>query len=203
MTSIARRAVEALRDRRLAAAAARDQLAPPPSAFASFGAGSWIVPPARVWGAEWISVGDDVVILEHAQLSVVRRDGDPEPRLVFGDGCRIGSMCHVACAGEVVFGARVLTAGRVYVGDTSHGYDDPSLAVLDQPMAAPRPVRIGSGSFLGIGAVVTAGVTLGEHAYVAAGAVVTTDVASRTVVAGNPAVPVRRWDEVARAWVRC
>jgi maltose O-acetyltransferase len=44
------------------------------------------------------------------------------------------------------------------------------------------------------------GVTIGENALVAAGAVVNRDVPARTVVAGNPARVVRRWDDVEEHW---
>ena len=68
-------------------------------------------------------------------------------------------------------------------------------------MAAPQAVHIGRGAFLGIGCAVLMGVTVGEHAYIGAGAVVTDDVPARAVVVGNPARVVRRWDEAAAAWV--
>jgi hypothetical protein len=68
-------------------------------------------------------------------------------------------------------------------------------------MAHPEPVVIGRGAFLGVGSIVLMGVTVGEHAYVGAGAVVTADVAPYTLVVGNPARPVRRWDEAAGDWL--
>ena len=107
---------------------------------------------------------------------------------------------HVACVGEVVIEEEVLTAAMVFIGDTYHDYSDPDRAVLDQPMAVPKPVRIGRGAFLGIGSIVLQGVTVGEQAYVAAGAVVTTDVPPRTLVAGNPARPVRRYEAESATW---
>jgi acetyltransferase-like isoleucine patch superfamily enzyme len=58
-----------------------------------------------------------------------------------------------------------------------------------------RPVRIGRDCWLGFGAAVMKGVTLGEEVIVAAGAMVVSDVAPRTVVAGNPARPVRALGE--------
>jgi maltose O-acetyltransferase len=49
------------------------------------------------------------------------------------------------------------------------------------------PVRIRRGAYIGAGAIVLPGVTIGEQAIVGAGSVVTRDVAPRTVVAGVPA----------------
>ncbi|MER3452915.1 MAG: hypothetical protein C4344_04460 [Acidimicrobiia bacterium] len=124
------------------------------------------------------------------------------PRLEIGDRCRIGRFCHIACAGSVRIGPEVLAADMIYIADTHHGFEDPFLPVRLQPLGPPRPVRIERGAFLGIRAVVLEGVTIGENAYVAAGAVVVDDVEPRTIVAGNPARPVRRWDAAAEAWVR-
>lgn len=178
----------------------RDTSPPPPSAFASFGEGSWIVPPARVLTPEAISIGSQVIIHEHAWLSVVPAVAGVKPRLEIGNRCSIGRMMHVACVGEVVIEEEVLTAAMVFIGDTYHDYSDPDRAVLDQPMAVPKPVRIGRGAFLGIGSIVLQGVTVGEQAYVAAGAVVTSDVPPRTLVAGNPARPVRRYEAESATW---
>ena len=58
--------------------------------------------------------------------------------------------------------------------------------------AQAAPVRIGSGAWLCVGALVLPGVTVGENALVAAGAVVTRDVAPGWLVAGVPAQPVKQ-----------
>ncbi len=55
-----------------------------------------------------------------------------------------------------------------------------------------RPTRIGDRVFIGANAVVNMGVSIGDEAVVAAGAVVSRDVAARTVVAGVPARLVAR-----------
>lgn len=54
-----------------------------------------------------------------------------------------------------------------------------------------HPVAIGHDVWIGHGAVILAGRTVGTGAVVAAGAIVTKDVAPYTIVAGNPARPVR------------
>ncbi len=60
------------------------------------------------------------------------------------------------------------------------------------------PVRICRNAWIGAGAIILAGVTIGENAIVAAGAVVTKDVAPNTVVGGNPAKIIKlfRWKRI-------
>ena len=53
------------------------------------------------------------------------------------------------------------------------------------------PVRICDDAWIGAGAIVLRGVTVGQGGVVAAGAVVTKDVLPYSIVAGNPAVLVR------------
>ncbi|KAD3632974.1 sugar O-acetyltransferase [Arthrobacter yangruifuii] len=58
-------------------------------------------------------------------------------------------------------------------------------------LEAARPISIGNNVWLGGGATILPGITVGENSVVGAGAVVTRDVPPNTVVVGNPAKPVR------------
>jgi acetyltransferase-like isoleucine patch superfamily enzyme len=196
-----RRLVDERHNRRMAAFAARALMPPPRSAFAAFGTGSVIVPPARVTMPEAIEIGDRVVISEHAWLAVTRAVDGFEPRLVIRDEALIERMCHIACVGEVEIGPKVSIGERVLIGDTFHRYDDVNVPVIDQPMADPQKVTIERGAHLGLACLIMPGVTIGENATVGAGAVVTRDVPPRAVVVGNPARVVTRWDEDSGTWV--
>ena len=171
----------------------RDLTPPPPSAFRRFGAGSVLVPPARVNSPECIEIGDGVVVLEHGWLSVRSEHAGAPPRLVIGDRVRFGRCLTIACIGEVVVEDDVMTSDGVFIGDCFHEYSDPHTPVLYQPMSTPEPVRIERGAYLGAGSIVLPGVTVGTGAYVGEGAVVADDVAPRTVVLGNPARVVERY----------
>lgn len=177
---------------------------PPPRAYAAFGADSVIAEPATITCPHRIEIGDGVLIMPGAWLSVVEehRGRRYEPRLRIGDRASLGRDMVIACIGLVEIGADVLTGDRVFIGDTYHDFRDPNTPVGRQHMVDPRPVRIGRGAFLGLGAIVLPGVTIGENGYVGAGAVVTEDVPDRCVVVGNPARVIRRWDDAARQWVR-
>ena len=68
------------------------------------------------------------------------------------------------------------------------------------------PVTIGNNVWIGGGVQIIGGVTIGDNAVVAAGSVVIRDVPSNTLVAGNPARPVRRItakDRLKYAWAPC
>lgn len=55
-----------------------------------------------------------------------------------------------------------------------------------------RPITIGDKAWIGFDCIILSGVTIGEGAVVGAGSVVREDVEPWTVVAGNPAVPIKK-----------
>lgn len=191
---------ESWRSRQVGAATARNLTPPPPSAFGSFGPGSYIVPPARVTMPEAIHLGAGVIIHEHSWISVVAAVPGYTPKLTIGDGTLIDRLLHLACVGEIEIGEDVLIGERTLIGDTYHDYMDPDAPILEQAVA-PRKVTIERRAHLGLNVIVMPGVTIGQEAIVGAGAVVTRDVPPRTVVVGNPARVVRRFDPEREEWV--
>jgi acetyltransferase-like isoleucine patch superfamily enzyme len=178
----------------------RELTPPPPSAFAAFGAGSMIVPPARVESPRSIWIGSNVRIHENGWLCVKPQPSLPAPRLTIGDGTSINRFAKIVCAGEVSIGDGCMLAEHVFISDTRYRYEDPNRPIIDQGLELPRPVIIGRNTFIGFRAIVAPGVNIGENAYVGAGAVVTEDVPDRCVVVGDPARIVRRYDAVAGTW---
>jgi putative colanic acid biosynthesis acetyltransferase WcaF len=107
------------------------------------------------------------------------------------DQIRIGDHCSIAydsfwvAGAPIVIGNHVVTGHRVEFYASDHDPDDPAFARRDAPILVEDRAWIGSR------AIVLKGVTIGRGAVVAAGAVVTQDVPPFTIVAGNPARPVR------------
>lgn len=170
--------------------------------FGGFGPGSTIGWPRTVTQPERVFIGRDVhlgdytwfALTEVRAVQVTQGAGVPEqafdPRLEIGDRTRFGRDLTIACLGEIVIGTDVLGGDRILIADTYHDYRDPTVAISQQPMVAPRPVRIEDGVTLGTGVIVNPGVTIGAGAVVRPGSVVTKDVPAGAHVGGNPARPV-------------
>lgn len=78
----------------------------------------------------------------------------------------------------------------VSIGDYSVvGADSALLAHC--PVRGALPCRIGRFVYVGYGAIILPGVTVGDHCLVGGGAVVTTDMPPGSIVAGNPAKAIR------------
>jgi acetyltransferase-like isoleucine patch superfamily enzyme len=92
----------------------------------------------------------------------------------------------------------VFTGPYVYITDQNHGYTDPDVPVGRQ-WPVNEPVVIGSGCWLGAGAIILPGARLGRNVVVAGGAVVRGEFPDHSVIAGVPAKVVRRYDP-ASGW---
>ena len=116
-----------------------------------------------------------------------------DPIITIGDRCTLGKGIGIVGHERIEIGDDIWTGHYVYVTDQNHGYEDLDLPIGTQ-MWKNEPVSIGSGSWLGHGAIVLPGSRIGRHVVIAAGAVVAgIDVPDYSVVAGVPARVVRRY----------
>lgn len=129
-----------------------------------------------------------------------------------GDGSiRIGDNCWIGGAGttaigalqSVAIGSDVIISNHVHIYDNNNHPTDPSARLKmtrgehggplwDWTHSAADPVVIEDNVWIGEFSMVLKGVTIGKGSIVAAHSVVTKDVPSYSVVAGNPAKVVKR-----------
>ena len=109
-------------------------------------------------------------------------------KTVLGQECTISAYQHVSIGRECVI------ADRVMLIDFDHGVVEVERPVRLQGIYK-RDVRVGNNVWIGYGACILRGVTIGDNAIVGTSAVVTKDVPANAVVAGMPARVIRMREE--------
>jgi len=160
--------------------------------FADWGQSSRLGRGAKLINAQLIRVGSDVMIGEQAWLNAKDDRGDGLSTLSIGDGTYIGRLVHINAWRSVTIGCNVLIADRVFISDADHNFADTGKPIRLQGDSFRGAVVLQNGCWIGIGAVILPGVTVGRNAIVAANAVVTKDVPTCAVVGGIPAKVIKQ-----------
>jgi acetyltransferase-like isoleucine patch superfamily enzyme len=145
--------------------------------------------------------GDHVSVYAGCSFAI-QKDG----RCVVGDFTLLNGA--IVMAEELVeIGSHCLISWGVGIADSDFHPLEPAQRLIDAHALAPffknrpprpklktAPVKIGDNVWIGMNAVILKGVTIGENSVVAAGAVVTKSIPANTIVAGNPAVTVKKFE---------
>jgi len=149
--------------------------------------------PIRLEEPQLITVGNQVHIYPRAWINPVaewagvRYDGE----VIIGNNSKIGYGVQISAARSVVIEEDIAIAAGAVIVDHIHDHMHLEMPIFYAPLSEPAPVRIGRGSFLGVHCFIGPGVQIGEHAVVAANAVVTKDVPAYCTAVGNPARVIR------------
>ena len=135
-----------------------------------------------------------------------------------GEGCYIEPPFHANFGGAHVhfgkniyanFNLTLVDDTHIYVGDNTMFGPNVTVATAGHPILPAlrergyqynAPVRIGKNCWIGAGAVLLPGVTLGDNVVVGAGGVVTKDLPSNVVAVGNPCKVLREVGERDRQY---
>jgi acetyltransferase-like isoleucine patch superfamily enzyme len=137
--------------------------------FKHFGEGAEFRPGAYAVCCSNISLGKRVIVRPGCMLF-----SDPRP-----------GGAHIIIEDDVMLGSAV----HIYVHN--HRFDDPSVPIIDQGHYPSKSVFLKEGCWVGAGAIILPGVTVGENSIVGAGSIVVRSVPPRVLVAGNPARFIR------------
>ena len=140
----------------------------------------------RIFG----SVGENVWINQPMTLAV-------GATVTIGAGTYINSGLTLIDDGPIAIGEGCLFGTNVTLCTTGHPIDPEARA---QGGMYSFPIAIGDGAWIGAGAIILPGITIGKYAVVGAGSVVTKDVPDYTVAAGNPCRVIRRIGERDREY---
>jgi acetyltransferase-like isoleucine patch superfamily enzyme len=130
-------------------------------------------------------------------------------QIQIGEWCYVGEGTRIWSAARVIIGDRVLIAHNVNIFDNlTHPVGAGArhnqfrmIVTSGHPKEidlGERAINIGSDAWIGANAIILRGVMIGVGGIVGAGAVVTRNVPAYTIVAGNPAHPIRELTHAER-----
>lgn len=145
-----------------------------------------------------VRLGEDVRIAEFVNLygciigdeSRIGTFVEIQKNAVVGCRCKISSHSFI-CEGVTLEDEVFVGHGVVFVNDRYPRATTETGALAGDDDWKCEATLVKWRASIGSGATILCGVTIGEEAIVGAGAVVTRDVAARTIVAGNPARFIR------------
>jgi acetyltransferase-like isoleucine patch superfamily enzyme len=140
-----------------------------------------IGPNATVTLGRWSWIGHGTKIRAH------------EGEVSIGAKSVLGQECTISCFQRVEIGRECIIADRVMMIDFDHGMVEVERPIRNQGIYK-RDVIVGHNVWMGYGACVLRGVSVGDNSVVGTSAVVTADVPDNAVVGGIPARLIRMRD---------
>jgi acetyltransferase-like isoleucine patch superfamily enzyme len=122
----------------------------------------------------------------HLFIHNARRDYS---NLTIGQKAYVGKDCFFDLSDKITIGEGAVLAMRVTI--LTH-FDGGNSEAAKRFPPNTKPVHIQAGAYVGAGAILLPGITIGDGALVAAGAVVIKDVPPRSEFAGVPARAISR-----------
>jgi acetyltransferase-like isoleucine patch superfamily enzyme len=119
--------------------------------------------------------------------------------VIIGDNTMITSNGMII--GPVKIGSNVTSGIGTYIVALTHNFEDVTIPIKQQGVSG-TPIEIEDDVWIGGNCMILQGVKLGRHSLVGAGSVVTKDVPPYTIVAGNPAKPIKKYDFDLKQWVK-
>lgn len=133
----------------------------------------------------WVVYGSNV----HVQWSV--QIWSPHKHIIMGDSVGIGNRCVINT--DVEIGNHVMLAAHVgLIARDAHAYITPGTSMFSSDRGDRLKIVIEDDVWLGFGAIVLSGVTIGRGSIIGAGAIVTKDVPRYSIVLGKAAEVVGR-----------
>ncbi|WP_276573980.1 acyltransferase [Solitalea lacus] len=160
--------------------------------FKDFGNNSGINKPIYLTGGKYITIGDNFHCDHRLRLDAIDAYNNQvfTPSIVIGNNVTMQKDCHIGAIDKIVIGNNVLMGSKIFISDHSHGDTSLSsilLPPLERPLISKGPIYIENNVWIGEGAVILSGVTIGENSIIGANTVVTKSVPKNSVAAGNPA----------------
>lgn len=172
--------------------------------FGSFGGGSTLGKPVLLTNPHFMHIGNNVHIRQCVRLEAVACDATYAPELRIGDNVNIEHFVQISAIGRLIIGPNVSIGSRTMILCGHHPFFDVKNPVkIGNRLAGKKAfIEIGDGTFIGSGVAIMQNVRIGKHVVIGANSVVKSSIPDYSVVEGNPAAVVMRYDEAQDCWMK-
>jgi acetyltransferase-like isoleucine patch superfamily enzyme len=139
--------------------------------------------------------GDDVSIAKDSILFATGVIAYKGAGISIGDRTGISARAYFAGQGGISIGKDVIMGPNVQIFSENHNFSDLELTIKEQGVTK-IPVTIGDNCWIGAGATILAGVSIGNGCVIAASSVVSKSVPANSIVAGVPAKVIKSRENI-------
>lgn len=125
-----------------------------------------------------------------------------QPNLFIGDNSYIGDFFTILCTDSIIIENDVLIASYVTIVSENHGIDVQSKLHYSKQALNSKPIKIEEGCWIGEKTTILPGVIIGKKSIIGANSVITKNVDPYTIVVGNPAKAIKKYDFVEKKWMK-
>jgi acetyltransferase-like isoleucine patch superfamily enzyme len=155
--------------------------------------------------AHKIRMGDFVTLHRDVWLHVPIIPDGSEPAIIIGRGSRVGRRSVITAINQICIGEDVLMAPGVFLTDHNHDYSDVNEPIVKQGLTSGGRIIIERNCWLGYCSMIIAtknDVVIGRNSVIGAHSIVSQSCPPYSVVAGNPAKVVKRFDRISEDLLR-
>ncbi len=178
----------------------KDFFATPYYRYKNVGKAAFVDPTVQVLGWRSVRVGQSTIISEGSWLNVNHRSGN-EGQIVIGDCSYIGKRNFFTVGRAIHIGAYAMTGVDCHFIGSDHVFNDPMRPYSATETKKTDAIVIGSNCRFGARTTVLGNVNIGHGSVIGAGAFVTKSVPPFSLVVGNPARVIKRFDPISKSWI--
>lgn len=163
--------------------------------FKNIGSMTYIGKPCFIEGRSGISIGERTRIFPGVRMEAIENG-----TISIGDDCAIEQNVHIISKGNnLQIGNNTTISANVFISNVDHDYRDITKSVMNQPLLE-KDTKIGVSCFIGFGATILPGTSIGNHCIIGSNAVVKGKYQDYCVIAGAPAKIIKIYQEDLGKW---
>lgn len=175
-----------------------------PKGLKLFGKNSRIYLPYKINRKQHVYIGNNTLIHKSSLINPIVKNKSQvfNPEICIGNNVYIGSYAQLHAMNKIIIGNNSVISDYVYINDALHSIEPMLDNIMDGNFYSKGTILIGEGCFIGYDVAILSGVAIGRHCIIATKSVVTKSFPDYMMIAGNPAIAIKRYCNLKNKWIK-